>query len=137
MNARRSRPMFPRFDHSTSRLFDQSTRLLPAASCFSAVVYRRVEGGLSVFCVSEPLPAAGCKLPALCGGGSLSALAVGNRGQWPEEGRRFSSVATVCAEAEVYSSNCDKCATSPPLQRRPNSQTFGLFDGFSRSAACG
>lgn len=30
-----------------------------------AVVYRRVEAGLSVFCVSDPLPAAGCKLPAV------------------------------------------------------------------------
>ena len=59
MNARRSRPMFPRFAHLTSRLFDQSTRLLPAAACqlYSdsragslsdvAIGYRALEGALS------------------------------------------------------------------------------------------
>jgi hypothetical protein len=34
MNARRSRPMFPRFAHLTSRLFDQSTRFLPSVFRF-------------------------------------------------------------------------------------------------------
>ena len=66
MNARRSRPKLPRFDHSTSRLFDQSTSLLPAASCL---------------------------LPAVCGAGSMSEFAIGirtMRGHGCTE-RRFSS----------------------------------------------
>ena len=32
MNVGRSRPMFPRWDHLTTRLFDQSTSQLPALS---------------------------------------------------------------------------------------------------------
>ena len=41
--------MFPRFAHLTSRLFDQSTRMLPTAFRFPgwiAVGYRPVEGAL-------------------------------------------------------------------------------------------
>jgi hypothetical protein len=40
-----------------------------------AVVYRGVEGGLSVFRGSDPLPAASCLLSSVSRAGSLSALA--------------------------------------------------------------
>jgi hypothetical protein len=52
--------MFPRFAHLTSRLFDQSTRLLPAAACQLYSDSRA--GSLSEFAIGSR-PVVGCLLP--------------------------------------------------------------------------
>ncbi len=60
MNARRSRPMFPRFAHLTSRLFDQSTKLLPGASRQLPPVFCLLQAAP---CQLEVRSAARCPLP--------------------------------------------------------------------------
>jgi hypothetical protein len=61
MNVGRSRPRFPRFDHLTSRLFDQSTRRLPTAGCKLPAV-PRLSALAPWWAASCPLQAASCFL---------------------------------------------------------------------------